>query len=410
MKRERGQNLLVIASRVRHSRFYSVLSPPPLEDTTESVMPKHGPMLFEYRYLGVREAEQRRGRAGTGGEMAAAAAVRQRDRPEVGGAPAPSAGAAQAFTLDSGPDEPEDLVQAAAEMRRHVGVAAKMMEQTHPRHPELCEAFRTSSGAGGRGHFVVCVHGLAGNQYVVKLRRARIICSSLFLANRYDLRLIRLQLQLTYPHMTFLMSSVNTTNTHASFETMADRFVDELKDALDRHSPQRVSFIGHSLGNLIIRAALSRPAVQELFQLPARLHRRENGGGAGPRQHGAGASAGPAAASGSTRPTLVTYVSFAAPHAGAVYLNGMVSAGMWLMSRWNRSSSLSALAWTDDVDPRRTFIYKLSKTNSLLLFSNVVFVGSPQDKYVNIASALLHSCPQSASDQKYVHKPPPRRR
>jgi hypothetical protein len=44
---ERGQNLLTIGARVRGCRHISVCSPPPLEDTTQSVHPKLGPMLFE---------------------------------------------------------------------------------------------------------------------------------------------------------------------------------------------------------------------------------------------------------------------------------------------------------------------------------------------------------------------------
>jgi hypothetical protein len=183
---------------------------------------------------------------------------------------------------------------------------------------------------------------------------------------------------------------------------MADRFIEELSSALLLHRPKRVSFIGHSLGNLIIRTALSRPEVQALFQLPRHIN-QSNGGAAGPaRQQGADAGPAQSGPAPSSKPTLVAYVSFAAPHAGAVFLGGMVSAGMWLMSRWKRSSSLSVLAWTDAIDLRSTFIYNLSKTNSLLLFSNVVLVASPQDKYVNIASALLHSCPQSAADPRYA--------
>eukprot|EP00036_Acanthoecidae_sp_10tr_P001733 CAMPEP_0182933280 /NCGR_PEP_ID=MMETSP0105_2-20130417/33525_1 /TAXON_ID=81532 ORGANISM="Acanthoeca-like sp., Strain 10tr" /NCGR_SAMPLE_ID=MMETSP0105_2 /ASSEMBLY_ACC=CAM_ASM_000205 /LENGTH=189 /DNA_ID=CAMNT_0025071987 /DNA_START=31 /DNA_END=597 /DNA_ORIENTATION=- len=169
---------------------------------------------------------------------------------------------------------------------------------------------------------------------------------------------------------------------------MATRFVTELKEALESHAPERVSFIGHSLGNLIIRTALARPDVQALFETSA--------------PQGAADAAGAAPSAGSKKlPQLVTYVSFAAPHAGAIYLGGVVSTGMWIMSRWKRSASLSALAWTDHSDPRQTFIYKLSTTTSLELFRNVVLVASPQDKYVNIASALLHTCPQSAADRKY---------
>lgn len=207
VKGERGQNLITIASRIRHSRFYSVLPPPPLEDRTESVMPKHGPMLFEYRYRG---GSGRRGTAGTksgAGATAAAARTKPRDttvrgnaendsstRPHgkahtQGGASGAGAAAnplalpilpplarcswsgvpvcavdADGADVDVAQVVSPEVLAAAEEMRRHVGSSAKMMEQTVPRHPELCQAFRTASGASGRGHLVVCVHGLAGNK------------------------------------------------------------------------------------------------------------------------------------------------------------------------------------------------------------------------------------------------------
>ena len=130
--------------------------------------------------------------------------------------------------------------------------AATFLEQAVPSHPELRLPTHSATGlcSGGRRHLVVCVHGLEGNQY--------------------DLRLVRLQLQKAFPRMVFMMSSANTSNTHASFSHMADLFVAELDAAIKKHAPRRVSFIGHSLGNLIIRSALARPEVQAMFNLSGR--------------------------------------------------------------------------------------------------------------------------------------------
>lgn len=58
-------------------------------------------------------------------------------------------------------------------------------------HPELA-----GSDATGKGHLVVCVHGLSGNQY--------------------DLRCLKLHLLRSLPELDFLMSSCNQENTHVS--------------------------------------------------------------------------------------------------------------------------------------------------------------------------------------------------
>ena len=61
----------------------------------------------------------------------------------------------------------------------------------------------------GEGHLVVCVHGMSGN--------------------KYDLRMIQLQLLAVLPKLDFLMSAANQDNTHRPFNDLTDRFVAELK-------------------------------------------------------------------------------------------------------------------------------------------------------------------------------------
>eukprot|EP00041_Stephanoeca_diplocostata_P036338 m.1321012 g.1321012 ORF g.1321012 m.1321012 type:complete len:912 (-) comp24846_c0_seq26:1518-4253(-) len=263
-----------------------------------------------------------------------------------------------------------------------LGMHCVPLSHAHPPHPRAAKR-----ATRGTGHLVVCVHGLSGNQY--------------------DLRNIRLALRQVFPDMEFLMSSLNTTNTHASFESMTSVFAVEFRAAMEKHHPTRVSFIGHSLGNILIRAALARPEIQELFRLPDHATAGAHGGESMPdnassdsgRRHTIDS---PTQRRRRDKPVLQTYISLAGPHLGAVYLNPLLSAGMWVMSRWKRSASLAALALSDGgaAGPAHSFLYKLSKTNSLTLFQHVVLIASPQDKYVTLSSALLHATPQTTTDPK----------
>ena len=49
------------------------------------------------------------------------------------------------------------------------------------------------------------------------------------------------------------------------FELMTDGLVGELRAAFSAASYASVSFVGHSLGCIIIRSALARPDVRALF-------------------------------------------------------------------------------------------------------------------------------------------------
>lgn len=219
------------------------------------------------------------------------------------------------------------------------------------------------SDGDGTGHLVVCVHGLAGNQY--------------------DLRMLRLALLRFMPQMEFMMSAANESNTHRSFDEMTDGFVKELIAALDSPHVTRVSFIGHSLGNIIVRNALSRPSVQALFE----AHNPT----AAPNTTTAGHRR--------ARPTLHTFLSLCGPHLGARYTTGIVSTGMWFMSKWKRSSSLDQLSMSDASDPRETFMFKLSAQPGFQFFKHVLLVSSPQDRYVPVSAALLHTCHKAESER-----------
>uniref|UniRef100_A0A672QS88 Family with sequence similarity 135 member B n=1 Tax=Sinocyclocheilus grahami TaxID=75366 RepID=A0A672QS88_SINGR len=197
-------------------------------------------------------------------------------------------------------------------------------------------------------HLVVCVHGLDGNSA--------------------DLRLVKTFIELGLPgsRLDFLMSERNQTDTFADFDTMTDRLLDEIIQHIQLYNLtiHRISFIGHSLGNVIIRSVLTRPRFRCYL---CKLH---------------------------------TFLSLSGPHLGTLYSNStLVSTGLWLMQKLKKSGSLLQLTFRDHTDPRQTFLYTLSKKPGLQFFRNVVLVASPQDRYVPFHSARIEMCRTALKDR-----------
>lgn len=204
------------------------------------------------------------------------------------------------------------------------------------------------SEGGAEVHLVVCVHGLDGN--------------------RADLRLLKMYIEMGLPEerFEFLMSESNQDDTFADFDRMTDRLVQEILYYVEllRLRPKKVSFIGHSLGNLIIRAALAKPAMGQFL---AQLH---------------------------------TFLSLSGPHLGQLYnSSALVNTGLWVMQKWKKSNSLLQLSLRDHADPRQSFLYQLSKNPGLAMFKNVLLVGSLQDRYVPVHSARVEMCKAAAKDK-----------
>ncbi|XP_076093323.1 protein FAM135A-like isoform X3 [Mytilus galloprovincialis] len=189
-------------------------------------------------------------------------------------------------------------------------------------------------------HLIVCVHGLDGNSA--------------------DLRLVRtyIEMGLTGYKLEFLMSERNQ-DTFADFDVMTERLANEIIAYIDMYglNVTKLSFIGHSLGNLIIRSVVSRSKLKHLV------------------------------------PKLYTFLSLSGPHLGTLYnSSGLVNMGMWFMQKWKKSGSLLQLSLKDNVDPRQSFLYKLSQKPGLELFRHVLLVGSSQDRYVPYHSSRIEMC------------------
>ncbi|CAN7937710.1 unnamed protein product [Ixodes hexagonus] len=200
-------------------------------------------------------------------------------------------------------------------------------------------------------HLVICVHGLDGNSA--------------------DLRLVRTYLELGLPmvNFEFLMSERNQGETFEDFETMTDRLVSEISYHIEVFAlkPAKISFIGHSLGNIIIRSALTRPEMKPYLGC------------------------------------LCTFLSLSGPHLGTLFNNsGLVNMGMWFMQKWKKSGSLLQLSMKDTADVRQSFLYKLSQKPGLEFFKHILLFGSSQDRYVPIHSARIEPCKAAIKDNTSI--------
>ncbi|XP_019441037.1 PREDICTED: protein FAM135B-like isoform X2 [Lupinus angustifolius] len=194
-----------------------------------------------------------------------------------------------------------------------------------------------------------------------------------FQGSHLDLRLVRNQWLLIDPKIQCLMSDANENKTSEDFREMGFRLAQEviafLKKKMDKASRSgnltdiKLSFVGHSIGNLIIRTALAEGIMEPYLRF---LH---------------------------------TYVSVSGPHLGYMYCsNSLFNSGLWLLKKFKGLQCIHQLTFTDDPDLENTFIYNLSKEKTLVHFRNVILLSSPQDGYVPYHSARIELCPAASLD------------
>ncbi|XP_027354668.1 protein FAM135B [Abrus precatorius] len=194
-----------------------------------------------------------------------------------------------------------------------------------------------------------------------------------FQGHHLDLRLVRNQWLLIDPKAEILMSEANEDKTTGDFREMGHRLAQEVisfvKSKMDKVSrfgnlgDIRLSFVGHSIGNLIIRAAIADSMMEPFLRY---LH---------------------------------TYVSVSGPHLGYLYSsNSLFNSGLWFMKKLKGSQCIHQLTFTDDPDFQNTFLYKLCKQKTLEHFRNIILISSPQDRYVPYHSARIESCHAASHD------------
>lgn len=81
-----------------------------------------------------------------------------------------------------------------------------------------------------------------------------------FQGNHGDMRALRNQITYVYPESVVLLSTANEDQTEGDIMEMGERLATEVKSYITAFCPinclSKLSFIGHSLGGLIIRASL----------------------------------------------------------------------------------------------------------------------------------------------------------
>lgn len=152
---------------------------------------------------------------------------------------------------------------------------------------------------------------------------------------------------------------------------MGERLATEVKQYILSFCPisciSKISFIGHSMGGLIIRAAL--PHLAEFAT------------------------------------KFFTFISLGSPHLGYMYnSNKLFDAGMWLLKKWRNSRCLTQLSMTDQRLYEETCLYRLATLPGLEWFKNVMLVCSIQDQYAPFDSTRIQICKaalqeHNASDQ-----------
>ncbi|EPS74264.1 hypothetical protein M569_00489, partial [Genlisea aurea] len=192
-----------------------------------------------------------------------------------------------------------------------------------------------------------------------------------FQGHHLDLRLVRNQWLLIDPKVECLMSEVNEEKTSGDLREMGRRLAEEVvsfvKKKMDKVSRSgilrtiKLSFVGHSIGNIILRAALTESVMEPYLRF---LH---------------------------------TYVSVSGPHLGYLYSsNSLFNGGMWLLKKLKGTQCIHQLTLTDDPDLHNTFLYNLCKQRTLENFRNIILVSSPQDGYVPYHSARIEMSPAAS--------------
>ena len=187
-----------------------------------------------------------------------------------------------------------------------------------------------------------------------------------FQGNSFDMRCFKNIIATALPEAQFLCSQANEDDTECDIFNMGYKLSQEVHQFIRETCPgnqlARLTFIGHSLGGLIIRAAL--PFLDKFKD----------------KMHG--------------------YLSLCTPHLGYMYKSGkLFSAGMWFLKKWKKSTSLSQLAMTDKKALDQTALFELSKSKGFAWFKHIILVSSFQDQYAPFDSARIQICSDAAKDQ-----------
>ncbi len=188
-----------------------------------------------------------------------------------------------------------------------------------------------------------------------------------FQGNSFDMRLIKNNISLINPSCVFLASNANQDDTECDLEEMGKRLATEVKGFIKDWNEglifKKISFIGHSIGGLIIRAAL--PYLKDYAE------------------------------------KFCLYMSLSSPHLGYIFhTSSLVDAGMWLLKTWKKSKSLDQLCLSDAKELKECKLYKMTESEGLNWFKHIYLISSHQDHYAPFESTRIQFCNKSLNDNQ----------
>jgi len=177
-----------------------------------------------------------------------------------------------------------------------------------------------------------------------------------FKGSLYDLNLLKNNLALLFFDSMFFLSAIDENECESDIHKMGEKMAKDLMKYLDDKGVNfpllEINFFGHSLGGLVIRAAL--PFLEKF------------------------------------KDVMNSLVTFGTPHLGMKYHNSkLLSAGMWILKKFTNWNCIDQLRITDNPNYKECFLYKLSHSENLLWFKNIILVSSSQDSFVPYDSTRI---------------------
>lgn len=165
-----------------------------------------------------------------------------------------------------------------------------------------------------------------------------------------DLRNMRSLARFYCTDVLFMLSEDNEENTNDSIENMGKKLANEVSTYLNYYLGEHeleISFIGHSLGGLITRAALPHLAAFKKY--------------------------------------FKSFITIGTPHIGCITKKFLVSTGIKIMTKLKKNQSLREMCMEDD----EGYLVKLSKAEGLGWFKYIVFIAAFNDGYVPYDSSKV---------------------
>lgn len=188
--------------------------------------------------------------------------------------------------------------------------------------------------------------------------------------SHHDFRLMRflLELQLHPSSCRYFLFEPDSELYHSlTIQEMSISFAQKLSEYIKSRNLhfEKVSFIAHSLGGVIVRSML-QPGTQSNIIFKDIF----------------------------PRSSLHLFCSMGSPHLGSFKLKSkLVSTAIYLMSSVQKIKCLQSLSYSDCPDSTKTWLYELNSNiakNHIKHFKHVILCGSHQDTYVNYNSSIIH--------------------